>query len=96
MAAFIIVDTKIENADAYEDYKAKARPIVEKYGGTYRARGGPMKILESDLWSPTRIVVLEFSDMASAEAFAASKEYEPVKAIRRKNAKCTLFLLEGV
>ncbi len=96
MSAFLVVDTKIDNPEAYEEYKALARPIAEKYGGVYRARGGAMKVLESDLWSPTRIVIVEFPDMESAEKFYNSRAYEPVKLIRRANAKCSLLLVEGV
>ncbi|MTI18730.1 DUF1330 domain-containing protein [Rhodobacteraceae bacterium RKSG542] len=96
MPAYIIVDTKIENPEAYEEYKALARPIVESYGGAYLARGGPMEILESDLWSPSRLVLLKFDSMEKAKAFADSKEYEPVKALRHANAKCSLVLFEGV
>ena len=96
MSAYIVVDTKIENPGAYEEYKALARPIVEKFGGIYRARGGAMKVFESDLWEPTRIVVLEFPDMESAEKFYHSGEYEPVKVIRRANAKCSLLLIDGM
>ena len=33
MAAFLVVDTAIENAEEYEKYKALARPIAEKFGG---------------------------------------------------------------
>lgn len=96
MSAFILVDTKINNPEAYEEYKALAKPIAEKYGGTYRTRGGDMDVLENDLWSPTRIVLIEFPDMESAKQFANSKEYEPVKAIRHANAECTLVVLDGV
>jgi len=95
MSAFLIVDTKIENADAYEKYKALAKPIAEKYGGVYRARGGEMDIRETDLWTPTRMVIIEFPDMASAQAFYDSEEYAPVKPLRRNNAECTLLILDG-
>lgn len=95
MAAFVIVDTAIENADEYEKYKALAKPIAEKYGGTYRARGGAMDILETDLWTPTRMVIVEFPDMQAARAFTDSEEYAPVKPLRRDNARCTLFILDG-
>jgi hypothetical protein len=56
MSAYLIVDTKIENAEEYDKYKALERPIAEKYGGVYRARGGAMDVLETDLWTPTRMV----------------------------------------
>ena len=95
MSAFLIVDTKIKNADAYEEYKKLAKPIAEKYGGNYRARGGEMDIRETDLWTPTRVVIIEFPDMDSARAFVDSEEYAPVKPMRRDNAECTLFILDG-
>jgi uncharacterized protein (DUF1330 family) len=30
-----------------------------KYGGVYRARGGAMDVLETDLWTPTRMAILD-------------------------------------
>ncbi len=95
MSAFLIVDTQIENPEAYEEYKKLAKPIAEKYGGEYRARGGSMEVLETDLWTPTRMVIIEFPDMDSARAFVDSEEYAPVKPIRRDNARCTLLILDG-
>lgn len=95
MSAFLVVDTKIENSDAYEQYKKLAKPIAEKYGGSYRARGGALDVRETDLWEPTRIVIIEFPDVQSARAFVDSEEYAPVKPIRQNNAQCTLFIVEG-
>lgn len=95
MSAFLIVDTKIENPDKYEEYKKLARPIAEKFGGVYRARGGELDVRETDLWTPTRVVIIEFPDMDSARAFFDSAEYAPVKPLRRDNASCTLFIVEG-
>jgi len=95
MSAFLIVDTKIENPDKYEEYKKLVRPIAEKFGGVYRARGGELDVRETDLWTPTRVVIIEFPDMDSARAFFDSAEYAPVKPLRRDNASCTLFIVEG-
>jgi len=95
MSAFLIVDIEIKNPDKYEEYKKLAKPIAEKYGGTYRARGGEMDVRETDLWTPTRIVIIEFPDMDSARAFVDSDEYAPVKPLRRDNANCTLLIVEG-
>ncbi len=47
MSAYMVVDTKIEDLDAYEEYKLKAKPIVEFYGGEYLARGGYTTMLEN-------------------------------------------------
>jgi uncharacterized protein (DUF1330 family) len=54
MAAYLVVDTDLTNPEVYEEYKIKARPIAEKYGGEYLARGGKMVLKETQLWSPKR------------------------------------------
>jgi uncharacterized protein (DUF1330 family) len=96
MPAYLVVDTDIQNVDEYEKYKALARPIAEKYGGVYRVRGGAMDLLENDLWTPTRMVIIEFPDADAARAFADSEEYAPVKQLRHNNARCTLAILDGI
>lgn len=96
MPAFVIADTKIENASEYEEYKVKARSIAEKYGGVYRARGGELEVIDAEMWSPTRIVVIEFPDMASARAFAHSAEYAPVAALRHAHARSTVIIVDGM
>lgn len=95
MAAYLIADTNIHDAEGYEEYKALARPLVEKYGGRYLARGGELHVDDDDLWSPTRVVVVEFPDMESARRFLDSDEYAPVKALRHKHADSTVVLVAG-
>ena len=96
MSAWLVVDTKITNPEAYEEYKALAGPMVAKHGGTYRARGGELDVVEDDLWSPTRIVIVEFPDIEAARLFAYSEYYAPVAAIRHANADCTVVIVDGV
>lgn len=96
MPAYLIVDTKITDPEAYEQYKALARPTVEQYAGEYLARGGELEVLEDDLWSPTRLVVIRFPDMAAARAWADSPEYAPIKTIRHGAARATLALVDGI
>ena len=55
MAAFLVVDTAIENSDEYEKYKILAKPITEQYGGFYRARGANMGVVP-----PVNTIVLKF------------------------------------
>lgn len=95
MTAYIIVDTKIHDADAYEEYKRLARPIAEKHGGEYIVRGGDIALIESDLWTPSRMVVIRFPSRAVAEAFVEDPEYAPVKAKRHAAAQCTLMIVDG-
>ena len=54
MAAYLIVDTKIADAEAYEAYKLLAKPIVESFGGEYLARGGNTTAPENELRNPNQ------------------------------------------
>lgn len=96
MAAYIVVDTEITDPEHYEEYKRLAKPIVEAYGGTYLARGGDMRVVDAELWEPTRLVLLEFPDVDSAKAFADCDEYRPVAAMRHEYANSTVVIVDGV
>lgn len=96
MSAFLIVDTLLDHPERYEDYKRLAKPLVEKFGGEYLARGGELSIKESDLWSPTRLVVVKFPDANTANAFYNSSEYQAVLAISKESARRTVVVLDGM
>jgi uncharacterized protein (DUF1330 family) len=96
MAAYLVVDTAIEDSEAYERYKLGAKPIAERHGGEYLARGGALTVIEDGLWTPTRLVIIRFPDVAAAQAFADDPDYQPLKALRQGAAKCTLAIVEGV
>ena len=96
MATYLIVDTLIDKPERYEAYKVKAKPLVEHYGGEYLARGGDLTLRETDLWSPTRMVLVRFPDAASANRFYDSAEYQAILPISRESARRTMIMLEGV
>mgnify|MGYP000874998711 CR=1 FL=1 len=96
MPAYLIVDTHLHDPALYEDYKLKAKPLAESFGGEYLARGGSMIVKEMDLWAPTRVVVVRFPDVDSANRFYDSAEYQAILPISKASAKRTAFVLEGV
>jgi uncharacterized protein (DUF1330 family) len=96
MAAYLIVDTLLHDPDQYEQYKLKAKPIVEKYGGEYLARGGQLTLKETDLWTPTRMVVIRFPSVEQANKFYDSTEYQDVLPISKQSARRTVVVLEGL
>ena len=49
MAAYLVVDTLLDNPALYEEYKVQAKPLVEQFGGEYLARGGEMTIKEETI-----------------------------------------------
>jgi uncharacterized protein (DUF1330 family) len=95
MAAYLIVDALLDDADLYQQYRLKARPLIEKFGGKFLARGGRMTLRETDLWSPTRLVLIRFSDVETANRCLDSFEYQQILPISKKSARRTAVVLEG-
>lgn len=96
MAAYLVVDTELTNPDLYESYKAKARPLAEKYGGEYLARGGELTLKETDLWTPRRMVLIRFPSAEQANRFYDSPEYQEVLGISKQSARRTVVVLDGI
>ena len=95
MKAYLIADTNVTDPQPYEEYKRQVKPLIERFGGRYVVRGGPHDVLEGD-WTPTRLVVLEFPDMASLRAWYDSPEYAPLKVLRQAAAESRLIAVEGL
>ena len=96
MTAYLVVDTELINPDRYEDYKVLAKPLAERFGGRYLARGGAMTLAETDLWSPKRMVLVEFPSAEQARAFYESPEYQAALRISKESARRTVVILEGL
>lgn len=96
MAAYIVVDTVIQDETEMERYKVRAKPLVERFGGRYLARGGHLVVKERKLWSPTRIVLLRFDSVKQAEDFYESAEYQELLPVSQKAADRTFLIVEGI
>lgn len=94
MAAYIIVEVEIHDANAYENYKKLTPGSLKNYGGKFIVRGAKTEALEGD-WSPQRMVVLEFPSVEKAKAWWASEEYAPAKAIRQSAATTKMLVVDG-
>ena len=74
----------------------KVKPMIESYGGEYLIRGGKIDALETNLWKPTRMVLVKFPNKKSAMEWYNSDEYKPYKNIRLKNASSNILMVEGL
>ena len=98
MPAYLIAEHKITDPVKFEEYRVKVGPMMAKHGGRYLTKGGSHKMPEGGHWNPERVVIIEFPDMASLNAWYTSPEYQPLIALRKS---CTseldmMFTLDGV
>lgn len=95
MAAYLIGQIMVHDAEAYGPYRERVPALVEKYGGRYLVRGGALEALEG-AWPQDRVVVIEFPDMTALKRFYDSDEYAELKALRIRVSDGNLAAVEGV
>ncbi len=95
MAAYVLAEIEITNAEGYKAYSAVVPATIAQYGGKFLHRGGGIQALEGE-WPERRRVILEFPSKERALAWFNSPEYEKPMELRRANSNGRLLLLDGV
>jgi len=95
MAAYVVVDIEVTDPTAFERYRNAVTANIAAFGGRYLARGGATEVLEGS-WTPKRVVILEFPDMARLKAWYHSPEYAPLLDLRKASAASNLVIVDGI
>jgi uncharacterized protein (DUF1330 family) len=95
MPAYVIVETDVADPEQYEKYKAASPDAVAAGGGRFLVRGGELTVLEGD-WQPSRLVMLEFEDLAAAKRWYESEAYQEAKQLREGAAHLRVVAVQGV
>lgn len=94
MAAYLIADLTIRNAEGFAAYVKVAGPLIEKFGGRVIARSDAVVALEGT--PPDHFVVIQFESMDAAKRFYHSDEYrEPLQQRLGGLATGRVFLVAG-
>ena len=95
VAAFLISDVSVRDADAFQTYRTRAAASIAEYGGKYLARGGDIERLEG-VWTPRNIIVVQFPTVEQARAWYRSPEYAFALEVRDKALSRNLILVDGI
>lgn len=97
MAAYLIVEHIITDPAKFDEYRIKVAPMISKYGGRYLTKGNTHKMPEGGHWKPERVVIIEFPNMDTLNAWYKSAEYQPLLALRKASTsdQDMMFVLEG-
>lgn len=97
MSVYVIVDISIRDSSAqpeYAQYVEKVRPIVERHGGRYLARGGRITPLTGS-WNPDRIILIEFPTADHVERWWNSPEYKAIAGLRESATQAKAIIVDG-
>jgi uncharacterized protein (DUF1330 family) len=95
MAAYLIANITVTDPAGFEAYRQAVPAVIARFGGRYLVRGGAVAVKEGEP-GLNRVVILEFPDMAAAQAFYHSAEYAPLIAMRLASTTGSLALVEGM
>jgi uncharacterized protein (DUF1330 family) len=97
MAVYVIIDISVRDQAAqadYAQYVARVRPIVERYGGRYLARGGKITPITGN-WNPERLILIEFPSSDHVRQWWNSPEYRAIAGLRENSTLAKAVLVEG-
>ena len=95
MPAYFIVDQlEVTDPEGMKPYLAGVAATIQQHGGRFLVRGGACEVKEGG-WTPRRVIVLEFRDMATLKAWYDSPEYTPLKEIRLACSRSNAIMVEG-
>jgi len=95
MAAYIVAQLKVNDPALFQRYREAVTPLVDRFGGRYRVRGGELEVLEGD-WPYPRLTIIEFQSRAAARQFFDSPEYRKIQPLREKAADGTVVIVDSV
>ena len=81
MAAYVITDVEITNAELYGEFLEKVTATVEGHGGKFVVRGGALEVVLGD-WVPPRLAILQFDSVEQVKVWLSSPDYTALDDIR--------------
>ena len=90
MGALMIIQATVSQKDKYKAYQDGVKPLIEAFGGRFKASGVGMEVLEGS-HDGRRLIVFEFDSMDAIRSFWTSREYAAVKPLRFGAAKIDVW-----
>lgn len=95
MPAYMIFDIEITDQQLWDDYRAKAGPLMAAAGGRFLANDPAAEVLEGD-WQPRILSIVAFPDIKAARDFYHSPPYQQMLALRERAAHAKGVLIRSI
>lgn len=95
MAAYMIVNARVDDPVQFGKYVEAVQPIISAHGGKLIGRGVPPVVLEGD-WPYQTVGVLEFPSTEAAQLFWNSPEYRAAMLLREGAAVFQVVVAEAI
>lgn len=95
LSAYVLCTMTVHDAETYRRYTELTPATLARYGGKFLTRGDEVATLEGEPEFEERMVLLEFPDRESAEAWYADADYQKASEFRRMASKGRMMLQVG-
>ncbi|MFI6360549.1 DUF1330 domain-containing protein [Streptomyces sp. NPDC050743] len=96
MTAYVTAAVQVTGkTEELGEYRAKVVDTLKPYGGRYLSRGEPVEVLAGS-WDPGQIVLMEFPDVESAQAWNGSAACQEIAQLRIRNTDTERLIVESV
>jgi uncharacterized protein (DUF1330 family) len=94
MAVYALAQLTIRDRDTYNRYTARFLDVLAAFGGRLLAADGSPRVVEGG-WDREKVVLIEFPDAVTFEAWATSPEYVAIAADRLASTTGNVLLVRG-
>ena len=95
MKGYVIFQETVFDQEEFDRYKSMSPRSIEKFGGSFLVRGGPVDVLEG-VMSHERVVVIEFPSVEAARSWYQSDDYADARDVRLQISRGDAILVQGV
>lgn len=93
MPAYMVCTMRITDPQTYREYTALTPAIVKRHGGRFLTRGDEVVTVEGETFTD-RMVILEFPDQATAQAWYDDPAYQDASQFRRAASSAGRMMLQ--
>ncbi len=95
MSAYVIVQARFNAGPELAQYRERAVPAIQQYGGRFVVRGKDKILLEGQDNGLDKVIVIEFPSLEQAKQWYASPEYKRALELSASAMVRELFIVEG-
>lgn len=93
MSAYVVIHAAVKDAEKFKAYGAAAGPIVKAHNGEL-VTAGHLKSVLCGAETRERCVIIRFADVAAAEGWYNSAEYQAVIPLRDEALDAVFIIVE--
>lgn len=94
MSVYLVAQLRFTDRQAYDRYQAQFMSVFNRFNGRVLA-ADESPVVREGAWAHEKIVILEFPDAQSADAFDASPEYQEIAIDRKAGADAVILQVAG-